>query len=58
MAAHRFFERAIGAAKVVPVEVTADKAPVYPAVLEELLLAAWHRTDQYANNEWSATTAG
>jgi transposase-like protein len=23
---------------------------VYPAVLEELLPAAWHRTDQYANN--------
>jgi transposase-like protein len=24
-------------------------APVYPAVLEELLPAAWHRTDRYAN---------
>jgi transposase-like protein len=24
--------------------------PVYPAVLEALLPAAWHRTDQYANN--------
>jgi transposase-like protein len=23
---------------------------VYPAVLEELLPAAWHRTDRYANN--------
>jgi transposase, IS6 family len=23
---------------------------VYPAVLEDLLPAAWHRTDQYANN--------
>jgi transposase-like protein len=50
MAAHRFFERAIGAAKVAPVEVTTDKAPVYPAVLEALLPAAWHRSDQYANN--------
>jgi transposase-like protein len=30
--------------------VTTDKAPVYPAVLEELLPAAWHRTEQYANN--------
>ncbi len=49
-AAHRFFERAIGAAKVAPVEVTTDKAPVYPAVLEELLPAAWHRTEQYGNN--------
>jgi transposase-like protein len=49
-AAHRFFERAIGATRVAPVEVTTDQAPVYPAVLEDLLPAAWHRTDQYANN--------
>ena len=35
---------------VTPVEATTDKAPVYPAVLEDLLPAAWHRTDQYANN--------
>jgi IS6 family transposase len=33
-----------------PVEVVTDHAPVYPAVLEELLPAAWHRTDRYANN--------
>jgi IS6 family transposase len=46
-AARRFFERAIGATKVTPVEVTTDQAPVYPGVLEELLPAAWHR---YANN--------
>ena len=49
-AACRFFERAIGATKVTPIEVTTDQAPVYPAVLEDLLPAAWHRTDQYANN--------
>jgi len=48
--AHRFFERAMGATKVTPIEVTTDKAPVYPAVLEALLPAAWHRTDQYTNN--------
>jgi transposase-like protein len=36
--------------KVTPAEVTTDKAPVYPGVLEELLPAAWHRTDRYANN--------
>jgi transposase-like protein len=46
-AAHRFFERALGATKVAPVEVVTDQAPVYPGVLEELLPAAWHRTDQY-----------
>ena len=49
-AAHRFFQRAIGATKGSPVEVTTDQAPVYPAVLEERLSAAWHRTDRYANN--------
>jgi transposase, IS6 family len=35
---------------VAPVAVTTAKAPVYPAVLEQLLPAAWHRADQYANN--------
>jgi transposase-like protein len=49
-AADRFFQQAIGATKVTPAEVTTDKAPVYPAVLEALLEAAWHRTDRYANN--------
>ena len=49
-AARRFFEQAIGATKVTPVEVTTDEAKVYPAVLEELLPTAWHRTDRYANN--------
>jgi transposase-like protein len=49
-AARRFFDQAINATRVTPVEVTTDQAPVYPAVLEELLPAAWHRTDQYANN--------
>jgi IS6 family transposase len=49
-AARRFFERAIGATKLTPVEVVTDQAPVYPAVLEEFLPAAWHRTEQYANN--------
>jgi transposase-like protein len=47
--AHRFFVRAIGATKVTSIEVTADQAPVYPAVLEGLL-PAWHPTDRYANN--------
>jgi transposase-like protein len=50
-AANRFFERAIGATKITPTEVTTDQGPVYPAVLEKLLPAAWHRTDRYANNQ-------
>jgi transposase-like protein len=53
-AARRFFERAIGTTKVRPAEVTTDRALVYPAVLEELLPFAWHRTDQYANNRVEA----
>jgi transposase-like protein len=53
-AAHRFFERAIGTTKVAPVEVVTDRAPTYPQVLDELLPAAWHRTDRYANNRVEA----
>jgi transposase-like protein len=49
-AARWFFQQAIGATKVRPVEVTTDKAPVYPGVLEALVPAALHCTDQYANN--------
>ena len=53
-AARRFFERAIGMTKRAPVEVVTDRAPVYAGVLEELLPAAWHRTDRYANNHIEA----
>jgi IS6 family transposase len=40
--------------KVTPVEVVTDHAPVYPGVLKELAPAAWHRTEQYANNRVEA----
>jgi len=53
-AARRFFERAMDSTKVTPVEVVTDRAPTYPVVLGELLPAAWHRTDQYANNRIEA----
>jgi transposase-like protein len=49
-AAHRFFEQAMRTTKVTPAEVVSDRAATYPAVLEELLPAAWHCTEQYANN--------
>jgi len=49
-AARRFFQQAIAVTKVTPVEVVTDKAATYPIVLDELLPAAWHRTDRYANN--------
>jgi transposase-like protein len=54
MAARRFFEQAISATKGTPMEVTTDQAPAYPAVLEELLSAAWHCTEQYGNNRVEA----
>jgi transposase-like protein len=53
-AARRFVEHAIGATKTTPMEVVTDLARVYPAVLEELLPAAWHRTDRYGNNHVEA----
>ncbi len=55
-AAGRSFQQAIDSTSVRPVEVTTDRAPVYPAVLEALLPAAWHRTDQYANNRIECVT--
>ena len=54
IAARRFFRRAIGTTKVTPTEVVTDKAATYPIVLDELLPAAWHRTEQYANNHIEA----
>jgi transposase-like protein len=53
-AARRFFERAIGTTAVTPIEVVTDRAATYPIVLQELAPAAWHRTDQYANNRVEA----
>ncbi len=53
-AARRFFEQAIDTTKRAPVEVITDKAAAYPAMLEELLPGAWHRTDRYANNHIEA----
>lgn len=54
MAARRFFEQAIGTTKVAPVEVVSDQAATYPIVLDEVVPAAWHRTDQCANNRVEA----
>jgi transposase, IS6 family len=48
-AARRFFTRAL-LAGTVPVEVTTDRAPVYPRVLDELVASALHTVEQYANN--------
>jgi transposase-like protein len=48
-AARAFFGRAL-ATGAVPVEVTTDRAPVYPRVLDEFIPGALHNTEQYANN--------
>src|SRR6185369_14079826 len=50
VAARRFFTRALRTLKVIPGEVVTDAAPVYPAVLDELVPTAWHHVEQYANN--------
>ena len=46
--ARAFFTRALRCATA-PVEVTTDRAPVYPRVLDELVPAALPVTEQYAN---------
>ncbi len=37
-----------------PVEVTTDRAPAYPRVLDELVPIARHDTERYANNRVEA----
>ncbi|GAA4260338.1 hypothetical protein GCM10022255_088580 [Dactylosporangium darangshiense] len=49
-AARRFFHRAFKTLKVTPSEIVTDAAPVYPAVLDELVPSAWHHVERYANN--------
>jgi transposase-like protein len=53
-AARRFFARALRMLKVIPSEVVTDAAPIYSAVLEEMVPSAWHHVEQYANNRIEA----
>jgi transposase-like protein len=48
--ARRFFQRALAMSKVTPSGVITDAAPIYPAVLEDLVLSAWHQVERHANN--------
>jgi len=48
-AARRLFTRALQTVKVKPAEVVTDAAPVYPKVLDELIPAAWHHVERFAN---------
>jgi IS6 family transposase len=44
-----FFKRALRAGTI-PAEVTTDRAPAYPRVLDELIPSALHTVERYANN--------
>jgi IS6 family transposase len=48
-AARRFFTRALRFG-IVPAEVTTDRAPAYPRVLDELVPSALHTVERHANN--------
>jgi transposase-like protein len=48
-APRRFFTRAMRA-RALPVEITTDRAPVYPRILDELVPSALHTVEQHANN--------
>ena len=48
-AARRFFASALRAGTI-PAEVTTDRAPAYPRILDELIPSALHTVEQYANN--------
>jgi transposase, IS6 family len=52
-AARVFFARALRHGPV-PVEITADRAPAYPRVVDEVAPTARHVTEQYANNRIEA----
>jgi transposase, IS6 family len=46
-ATRQFFARALSVARR-PTEVTTDRAPAYPRVLDEVVPQAWHVVEQYA----------
>jgi transposase, IS6 family len=48
-AARAFFTRALKFGAV-PIEVTSDRAPVYPRIIDDLAPQARHVLEQYANN--------
>jgi IS6 family transposase len=49
LAGRRFFTRVLRAGTV-PAEVTTDRAPAYPRVLDELIPLALHTVERYVNN--------
>jgi transposase-like protein len=55
--ARAFFTRALKVGAV-PIEVTSDRAPVYPRIIDDLAPQARHVLEQYANNRIEADHAG
>jgi transposase-like protein len=53
-AARRFFHRALSTLNVTPTEVVTDAAPAHPRVLDDLVPAACHHVERYANNRIAA----
>jgi transposase-like protein len=51
------FQRARTTTGATPAEVITDRAPTYPRVLDGMWPAAWHHTEQYANNRIEADHA-
>jgi IS6 family transposase len=49
-AARRFLQQALNTLKMIPVEVVTDASAGYPAVLGDLLSAAWHHVERCENN--------
>jgi len=56
-ATRRFFTRALEYSPR-PAEVSTNRAPAYPRVLDELPPSAFHVTEQHATNPVELTTAG
>jgi transposase-like protein len=55
-ATHRFFTHALEHGPS-PTEVTTDRTPAHPRIVDELLPAACHVTEQYAKTRSKPTTA-
>jgi hypothetical protein len=50
------FTGALFSTKVISMELTTDKAAVYPHIRDELAPRAWHWTQAYANNRIKPST--
>jgi transposase-like protein len=56
-ATRQFFTRALNSARR-PTEVTTDRAPAHPRIIDELVVEACHVVEQYANTRSKPITGG